>query len=278
MTLKPPETLITLITKVQQGDRQAYGKIVREYQNLAVGYAYSILGDFSLAEEAAQEAFIEAYLKLNSLLKPAAFPGWLKRIVFKHCDRKTRKKRLPSISLEQTNEPIATQPNPFNIAEQQELKTMIHQAIELLPTKEREAITLFYFGDRSQKEISAFLEVSVSTVKNRLFSARKKLKQNCNQTIEDYLSNQRPSMNDIFARKIEQIIEAACSDDLATVRQLLQQNSDLVNAQDSNIHTTALHCSAHRGYYNIVKLLVESGADVNTKEGNYSKSATKFHN
>lgn len=116
----------------------------------------------------------------------------------------------------------------------------------------------------------------MSTVKNRLFSARKKLKQNCNQTIEDYLSNQRPSMNDIFARKIEQIIEAACADDLATVRQLLQQNSDLVNAQDSNIHTTALHCSAHRGYYNIVKLLVESGADVNTKEGNYSKS-TPLH-
>ena len=113
MTFSQPETLVNLIIKAQQGDRQAYGQIVRQYQNLAVGYAYSISKDFSLAEGAAQEAFIEAYLKLNFLLKPAAFPGWFKKIVFKHCDRKTRKKQLPAVSLEQTNDPIANQPNPF---------------------------------------------------------------------------------------------------------------------------------------------------------------------
>lgn len=59
------ETLITLVIKAQEGDRLAYSQIVQQFQDLAVGYAYSILSNFSLAEEAAQEAFIEAYLNLN---------------------------------------------------------------------------------------------------------------------------------------------------------------------------------------------------------------------
>ena len=60
--------LVTLIIKAQKGDLHAYSHILRQFQDLAVGYAYSILRNFSLAEEAAQEAFIEAYLNLNKPL------------------------------------------------------------------------------------------------------------------------------------------------------------------------------------------------------------------
>jgi RNA polymerase sigma factor (sigma-70 family) len=271
-----PKTLISSVTKAQKGDRDAYSQIVRQFQDLAVGYAYSILKNFSLAEEAAQEAFLEAYLKLNSLLEPAAFPCWLKKIVFKHCDREMRKKRPHSISLEQSNDLISTQPTPSAIAERQELKTVIHQAIELLPDKEREVIIMFYLGERSQQEISTFLEVPISTIKNRLFSARKKLKQNCHQMIEDYLSNQRPSQGDRFTQSIESMIKAAYSGDIATIQKLLNQDANLANVRDSNIHSTPLHYAAHRGYYDIVKLLLKTNTDVNVREDNYSKS-TPLH-
>ena len=270
------EELIALVTKAQKGDRSAYSQIVKQFQDLAVGYAYSILRNFLLAEEAAQEAFIEAYLNLSGLQKPAAFPGWLKRIVFKQCNRITRKKRPPLVSLTQTGELVSYRSSPTSIAEQQELQQTVCQAIELLPEGEREVITFFYLGERSQKEISAFLEVPVSTVKNRLFSARKKLKTNFNHMVEDYLYSQRPSQDDTFVNKVSQTVEAACNGDIETIQTLIQQDTRLVNVQSKEIKSTPLHFAAHRGYLNIVKLLLDAGADVNAQEGNYSQS-TALH-
>ena len=272
MTQKLKQELVTLITEAQKGDRYAYSQIVKQFQDLAVGYAYSILRSFPLAEEAAQEAFIEAYLNLNKLQKPVAFPGWLKKIVFKQCDRITRKQRPSFVSLAQTEELISFQSSPIKIAEQQELQNKIQQAIEQLPKAEREVITLFYLGDRTQKEISAFLEIPISKIKNRLFSARKRLKPQLNLMVEDYLHSRRPSQDDAFADRINQIMEATCNGDGATIKTLLEQDANLAKAKDNYVHTTALHCAAHRGYSDIVKSLLDAGADVNAKEGNYSQS------
>jgi DNA-directed RNA polymerase specialized sigma24 family protein len=88
------EELNRLFARAQVGDLEAYGRIVRRFQDMAVGYAYSLLGDFHLAEDAAQEAFIEIYLYLGRLYGPAVFPSWLRRAVFKHCDRVTRRRQL----------------------------------------------------------------------------------------------------------------------------------------------------------------------------------------
>ena len=276
MTLKLREESIALVEKAQKGDRNAYSQIVKQFQNLAVGYAYSILRNFPLAEEAAQEAFIEAYLNLKRLRKPAAFPGWLKKIVFKQCDRLTRKKRLPVVSNTQTGEIVSSQSSPSAIAERRELQQIVKQAIELLPKAEGEVITLFYIGERSQKEISAFLEVPISTVKNRLFNARKKLKTNFSSMVEDYLFNQRPSQNNDFTNRVERVIDASCDGDETAMQTLLKQDSSLANSQDNDIKTTPLIDASHRGYLKIVKLLVLFGADVNAKEGNYSQS-TALH-
>ena len=73
-----PEELEAIFARAQQGDVAAYGQVVRRFQDMAVGYAGAVLGDFHLAEDAAQEAFVEA------------FAPWLRRIVFKQCDRTLR--------------------------------------------------------------------------------------------------------------------------------------------------------------------------------------------
>lgn len=268
------ETLITLVEKAQNGDRNAYSQIVRQFQDLAVGYAYSILRNFPEAEEAAQEAFIEAYLNLSRLRNRDAFGGWFKKIVFKHCDRFIRKKRPSFVSLTQTEELISSQPNPISIAETRELQAKIGRAIELLPITEREVITLFYLGDRSQKEISTFLEIPISTIKNRLHSARNRLKPEIMNMVEDYLENQRPSQDNTFANRVTQTLEAACLGDKETIQTLIEQDTRLVNIQSKKVQTTPLHLAAHRGYLDIVKLLIDAGADVNAQEGNYSKSTT----
>ena len=268
------EQLITLIAKAQQGDRLAYSQIVRQFQDLAVGYAYSFLRNFSLAEEAAQEAFIEAYLNLARLRNPKAFPSWFKKIVFKHCDRAIRGKRPSFVSLTQTEELMSSQPSPLSMAEIGELQAKIGRAIELLPETEREVITLFYLSDRSQKEISAFLEIPISTIKNRLYSARNRLKPELMNMVENYLDKQRPSQDDTFINKVAQTVKATCKGDKETIQTLLQQDNSLANIKSKEIQSTPLHLAAHRGYVEIVKLLIDAGADVNAKEGNYSRSTT----
>ena len=102
------DTLSTLVKAAQGGDLKAFENIVGLFQNMAYASAYSMLNDAQLAEDVAQEAFIEAYLELSKLREPAAFPGWFRRIVFKQCDRFTRGIRIPTIPLKHvTNASVA---------------------------------------------------------------------------------------------------------------------------------------------------------------------------
>ncbi len=70
------DDLTALVTRAQAENDRAYGELVRRFQDMAYGYAYAILNDFQLAEDAAQEAFIEAYRCLPGSEHPQAFPGW----------------------------------------------------------------------------------------------------------------------------------------------------------------------------------------------------------
>ena len=94
------DDLIGLVRRAQACDLDAYSCLVQRFQDMAVGYAYAYLGDMHLAEDAAQEAFIEAYAHLIQLRHPAAFAAWLRKIVFKHCDRLRRSKQLATVPFE----------------------------------------------------------------------------------------------------------------------------------------------------------------------------------
>jgi RNA polymerase sigma factor (sigma-70 family) len=117
------------------------------------------------AEDAAQEAFFEAYRTLPKLREPAAFAGWFRRIVFKHCDRITRRQAVVTVPLDTAAEPI--QPR-----DEEERKAQVVEAMRHLPEHERSTMTLFYIGGYSMEEVATFLEVPVSTIKGRLHSAR----------------------------------------------------------------------------------------------------------
>lgn len=63
--------LTALIERIQQGETEAYTPVIEQFQDMAVGYAYAVLGDLALAEDVAQEAFIAAYYTITSLREPA---------------------------------------------------------------------------------------------------------------------------------------------------------------------------------------------------------------
>lgn len=164
---------------------EAYAAIVRRFKDMACGYAYSLLGDFHLAEDAAQEAFVQAYRDLPMLSAPRAFPGWLRRIVFKHCDRLTRGKRPPLVSLTAAEPaPDRTAPPPL-LAAQHEMAERVLAAVAALPKRERAVAALFYLNGYSRRTIAEFLEVPLTTVDNRLHAARRRLRRSMAKDVLD---------------------------------------------------------------------------------------------
>ena len=179
------EDIVTLINQAQAGDSEAYGVIVSRFQNMAYGYAYAILNDFHLAQDAAQEAFIEAYLCLPTLREALAFPVWFKRIVFKQCDRLTRGKRHATAPLETVAEMASPLLGPSDVAEQREFNQQVHNAISELPEEQRIVTTLFYISGYSHQEIADFLEVPAKTVKSRLHASRGRLRERMIDMVEN---------------------------------------------------------------------------------------------
>jgi len=186
------DDLRALVTQAQAGDLDAFGEIVRRFQDMAYGYAYSLLGDFHLAEDAAQEAFIEAYRCLPKLREPAAFPGWFRRIVFKRCDRLTRRKRVSTAPLGSVGSVASESPGPPEKAERREMRDKVLDAIGSLPDEERAVTTLYYIDGYSQKDVAEFLEVPVTTVNNRLHASRQRLKERMIAMVADTLRSNAP--------------------------------------------------------------------------------------
>ena len=127
--------LKSLIILAQAGDLDAFGQIVRQFQDMAVGYAYSILGDFHLAEDAAQEAFIATYRDIRALRMPDAFPNWFRKIVYKYCDRFRRRQHVETLPLEIAINTPSDEKNPLEIIEEKELKENVLAAISVAAEK-----------------------------------------------------------------------------------------------------------------------------------------------
>ena len=194
--------LTQLITRAQGGDTDAYDEVVRQFQDRAVAYAYFLLGDFHLAQDAAQEAFCEAFMCLSTLQEPLAFPGWLRRIIFKQCDRICRKKQVTTVGIEAALGEISPHGSPHQAAEKREVAWQVRQAIATLTPAQRSVVLLFYLGGHSQNQIAEWLDVPVTTVKRRLYTARHKLKEKMIEMIREDLQERRPSRTSEFAGRV----------------------------------------------------------------------------
>lgn len=129
-------------------------------------------GDAALADDIAQDALVRAYVASGSFLGLSKFSTWLFRIAYNcyidHC-RKPRREEAP---VEEAANLQADDTSDRSFRYQQ-----LYQALEKLPEKEKAAIALFYFEDRSIKEISAILNMPQGTVKYQLSMGRNHLKQ-----------------------------------------------------------------------------------------------------
>ena len=199
------DKITELVERARRGELSAFAELVRRFQDMACGYAYAVLGDFHLAQDAAQEAFVEAYRKLEQLREPERFAGWLRRIVFSCSHRMTRGKAATMAPLEAAEVVASGEPGPSKAAEGKELGERVLAAVRALPESQRTAVTLFYINGYSQKEIADFLEVPVTTVNNRLHAARVQLKERMMTMVEKTIKDNAPDER-FSKRVIEQLL------------------------------------------------------------------------
>ncbi len=197
------------VRRAQRGDLEAFNGLVRRFQDMAVAYAVSRTGDFHTAQDAAQEAFVEAFRILPTLRTPAAFLVWFRRLILKHCDRATRRKRVETISLDAAEHVPSIAPSLDEMLVRQQTETDLVDLLRGLPEGQQVVLTLFYLGGQSHREIAAFLDLPVSTVKSRLHQGRSRIKERINIMENDMLQEQRPSRDDAFIGQVNQNIAQA---------------------------------------------------------------------
>ena len=273
-----------LVLGAQTGDRDAFAELVRRFQDMAVGYAYAIIGDFHLAEDAAQEAFVGAWLDLPRLREPAAFAGWFRRMVFMRCSRQTRALKRGALDIDGT--PVAD-PAPSAAArlEGDDRRRQVYRALAGLADEERLVTVLFYIGRHTHGEIADFLGMAPDTVNNRLRAARKKLEKGILDMAANEFNDNAPSRDDAFSRRVDKLTRpeamdteryvygtvpvdgrdawalfcACAAGDLGRARDLLDRDPDLVNAQ--YWYQFPIHMAVREGHADVVQLLLGEGAD-----------------
>nr|WP_254639287.1 sigma-70 family RNA polymerase sigma factor [Cohnella sp. GbtcB17] len=163
-----------LIRAAQAGDREALVALLREIEHQVYRTAYYLLNHEQDAMDAAQEALIRVYTKINSYEEKAQFRTWVQRIVTNICIDKFRRKR-PSVSIDehelvfQANEDVEAEVMSGYASED------IREAIGKLPEHHRTVVVLRYLQDFSYNEIADSLNLPLNTVKSYLFRARQQL-------------------------------------------------------------------------------------------------------
>ncbi|TVX93390.1 sigma-70 family RNA polymerase sigma factor [Paenibacillus agilis] len=178
--------MLQWMEEAKRGNVEAYDELVKHYSGMAVAVAYEKLHDLHLAEDAVQEAFVEAFANLQKLQDPRRFPGWFKVIVERQCYRYLRRKSFQTSPLHELELPSDNQGSLETIIERRELFQTLHATVAQLPSHLRIAVQLYYFQGYSIREISETLEISSTALKKRLFDARKKLKSTLH--VADFVS------------------------------------------------------------------------------------------
>ena len=177
MVIPDAETEAVLIAKSQSGDRHAYGELVSHHYRGVINVIYRMCGDVELAQDAAQEAFIKAWLHLPTFRPGTSLRNWLYRIAINtSLDALRRDAKIADIDFE-TLSMTDPQVGPEATLLQKERTIAVQQAVLALTEASRSVLVLREYGALTYDEIAASLDIPLGTVMSRLNYARHQLKQ-----------------------------------------------------------------------------------------------------
>jgi RNA polymerase sigma-70 factor (ECF subfamily) len=170
---------LQLITAVADGDEKAFEQLVKKYQHAVFNTIYRYIGNYEDVEDIAQEVFIKVWHKAKSFQKKSKFSTWLYRITVNHCLHYQSKHRQKLVSLDEMGEKEQI-PDPLIIEvdhKQQNKAEIVRKAVSELSDRQRIALILSRFEDKSYKEIAEIMGISLGAVESLIFRAKQALKK-----------------------------------------------------------------------------------------------------
>jgi RNA polymerase sigma-70 factor (ECF subfamily) len=166
-----------LVTKAQNGDRNAFSELVRTHAQGVLNVVYRMCGNMQIAEDAAQETFIQAWLRLQSYRPQASLRNWLYRIAVNTAiDMLRKEKRILPGAVEDLSLTDA-EPGPEALVASSERAEFVQKIVLALPDASRAVLVLREYEGLTYQEIADALDIPVGTVMSRLNYARKLLKE-----------------------------------------------------------------------------------------------------
>lgn len=216
MTRTPQaDCLSALVTAARAGDVGAYGRLVQATQAMAVAVAVSVLRDPAGAEDAVQDAYLRAYRRLRDLQDPAAFPGWLRRIVITAALNLRRTRRVTLLSLDDVpNVPVLDEREKhWSDAQRHRLAA----ALLTLSAEERRICDRRYHGGWSLARLAEAAGMTETTMRKRLQRIRDRLRQNIEAQEIEMAKERGLDPAAIAARLPDKIVELLASPRLTDI-------------------------------------------------------------
>jgi RNA polymerase sigma-70 factor (ECF subfamily) len=166
-------TAVDVFAEAKAGDRNAFSALVHKHQSMVFSIALHSLRDAALAEELAQEVFLDLYQHLGDLQSSKHAEFWLRQVTSRRCiDYARKRKRQPSVGLEDAPEPSSTPQvsDPY-------LSDTLRKLTASLPEKARMVVLLRYQEDLAPAEIAETLDIPLNSVKSCLHRALAMLRE-----------------------------------------------------------------------------------------------------
>jgi RNA polymerase sigma-70 factor, ECF subfamily len=165
-----------LVEAVARADEDALAELYDRFGRVAYGLAYKILQDAALAEDAVQEAFLQIWRGAGSYRPERAKAStWLLTFVHRRAvDLVRREQRRRAVQLEALPEPSGSGADEEVVARSR--REIVQDALRRLPSEQREAIELAYYGGLTQSELAAQLDQPLGTIKSRMFTGLQRLR------------------------------------------------------------------------------------------------------
>lgn len=173
------QDLTQLVAAAQDGSRDAFEQLFRQFQRAVYVTAYRRLGNDAEAQELCQDVFVQALRKLDQLQDPACFGGWIRSITTRMAiNRAVRSRPMASLDAEgvaPAGDEATETPLAHVLAE--ERREQLHVGLNRLSDMDRSTLMAFYFRGQSLIQMSDEFQSPVGTIKRRLHVARKRLAQ-----------------------------------------------------------------------------------------------------
>ena len=171
-----------IVERALTGDAEAFGEIVRRWERRIFALAYGMLGREDDARDATQETFLAAFRNLRGFRGEAKVSSWLHRIAVNQCITQQRRAKVRSESAlddEQEKQAerfaIPVDHSPVTLVEGRQETAAVRRAINSLPLELRQVVIMKEFEELTFREIADVLDLPLSTVKSRLYTALKQL-------------------------------------------------------------------------------------------------------